>query len=99
MVKKWENQTFVQIYIDRLRMVYANMNSPIILNKRKLMFQQSRPVSMPRPTQSNRSLTQTPRLVVSSSIPTRSGTFSTEAGVMIKQMSISFRFWKSAIAV
>jgi hypothetical protein len=32
LVKKWENPTFVQIYIDRLRMIYSNMNSPTILD-------------------------------------------------------------------
>jgi hypothetical protein len=32
LVKKWENPTFIQIYIDRLRMVHANMNSPTVVN-------------------------------------------------------------------
>ena len=31
LVKKWENPTFVQIYIDRLRMVYANIKSPTVI--------------------------------------------------------------------
>ena len=30
LVKKWENPAFTQIYIDRLRMVYNNINSPTI---------------------------------------------------------------------
>jgi len=31
LVKKWENPTFVQIYIDRLRMVFNNLSSPTIV--------------------------------------------------------------------
>lgn len=29
-VKKWDNKRFIQIYIDRLRSVYTNLNSDII---------------------------------------------------------------------
>jgi len=32
LVKKWENPTFTQIYIDRLRMVNSNINSPMIVD-------------------------------------------------------------------
>jgi transcription elongation factor S-II len=32
LVKKWENPTFTQIYIDRLRMVNSNIKSPMIVN-------------------------------------------------------------------
>ena len=31
-VKKWENIYFVQIYIDRFRMIYNNLKNPKILN-------------------------------------------------------------------
>ena len=31
LVKKWENPNFAQIYIDRLRMIYCNINSPTIV--------------------------------------------------------------------
>jgi len=29
-VKKWDNKKFVQIYIDRLRSIYTNLNSDIV---------------------------------------------------------------------
>ena len=32
LVKKWENPTFTQIYIDRLRMVFNNISSPTIVD-------------------------------------------------------------------
>ena len=32
LVKKWENPSFVQIYIDRLRMIYSNIDSPTIID-------------------------------------------------------------------
>ena len=32
MVKKWENPVFVQIYIDRLRVVFNNIDCPVIVN-------------------------------------------------------------------
>ena len=32
LVKKWENPRFVQIYIDRLRTIYRNIKSPVILD-------------------------------------------------------------------
>ena len=32
LVKKWENPTFTQIYIDRLRMVFNNISSPTIID-------------------------------------------------------------------
>jgi transcription elongation factor S-II len=32
LVKKWENPAFVQIYIDRLRMVFNNLSSPTIVD-------------------------------------------------------------------
>lgn len=32
LVKKWENPTFTQIYIDRLRMVFNNLSSPTIVD-------------------------------------------------------------------
>jgi DNA-directed RNA polymerase subunit M/transcription elongation factor TFIIS len=32
LVKKWENPTLTQIYIDRLRMVFNNISSPTITN-------------------------------------------------------------------
>ena len=32
LVKKWENPTFTQIYIDRLRMVFNNLSSPTIID-------------------------------------------------------------------
>lgn len=34
-VKKWENQYFVQIYIDRLRSIYLNINSDYLREKVK----------------------------------------------------------------
>jgi transcription elongation factor S-II len=35
-VKKWENQYFVHIYIDRLRSIYMNINSSYLKNKVRL---------------------------------------------------------------
>lgn len=35
-VKKWENQYFVQIYIDRLRSIYMNINSDYLREKVKI---------------------------------------------------------------
>ena len=32
-VKKWDNQYFVQIYIDRLRSIYLNLKNPEILEQ------------------------------------------------------------------
>lgn len=32
-VKKWDNQYFVQIYIDRLRSIYLNLKNPEILQQ------------------------------------------------------------------
>lgn len=32
LVKKWENPTFTQIYIDRLRMIYSNMKSAKVID-------------------------------------------------------------------
>jgi transcription elongation factor S-II len=32
-VKKWDNQYFVQIYIDRLRSIYLNLKNPEILGQ------------------------------------------------------------------
>jgi transcription elongation factor S-II len=32
-VKKWDNPYFVQIYIDRLRSIFTNLNNPIILEQ------------------------------------------------------------------
>ena len=32
LVKKWENPSFVQIYIDRLRMIYNNIKSPTVID-------------------------------------------------------------------
>lgn len=32
LVKKWENPLFTQIYLDRLRMIYCNINSPTIVD-------------------------------------------------------------------
>ena len=34
-VKKWDNQYFVQIYIDRLRSIYLNLKNPEILEQIK----------------------------------------------------------------
>ena len=34
-VKKWDNQYFVQIYIDRLRSIYINLKNPEILDQIK----------------------------------------------------------------
>jgi transcription elongation factor S-II len=34
-VKKWDNQYFVQIYIDRLRSIYLNLKNPEILDQIK----------------------------------------------------------------
>lgn len=34
-VKKWDNQYFVQIYIDRLRSIYINLKNPEILEQIK----------------------------------------------------------------
>ena len=34
-VKKWDNQYFVQIYIDRLRSIYLNLKNPEILQQIK----------------------------------------------------------------
>jgi len=32
-VKKWDNPYFVQIYVDRLRSIFTNLNNPILLNQ------------------------------------------------------------------
>jgi transcription elongation factor S-II len=32
-VKKWDNPYFVQIYVDRLRSIFTNLNNPIILEQ------------------------------------------------------------------
>ena len=32
-IKKWENKIFVQLYIDRLRSIYTNLDNPIFVNK------------------------------------------------------------------
>lgn len=32
LVKKWENPAFTQIYIDRMRMVFSNIDSPTVVN-------------------------------------------------------------------
>jgi transcription elongation factor S-II len=34
-VKKWDNQYFVQIYLDRLRSIYINLKNPEILDQIK----------------------------------------------------------------
>jgi transcription elongation factor S-II len=34
-VKKWDNQYFVQIYLDRLRSIYLNLKNPEILDQIK----------------------------------------------------------------
>ena len=34
-VKKWDNQYFIQIYIDRLRSIYLNLKNPEILEQIK----------------------------------------------------------------
>ena len=34
-IKKWENQLFVQLYIDRLRTIYINLKNENILNQLK----------------------------------------------------------------
>ena len=34
-VKKWDNQYFVQIYLDRLRSIYLNLKNPEIINQIK----------------------------------------------------------------
>ena len=32
-VKKWDNPYFVQIYVDRLRSIYVNLENPLLLNQ------------------------------------------------------------------
>ena len=32
-IRKWDNEHFVQLYIDRLRTVYSNLQNPTILNQ------------------------------------------------------------------
>jgi transcription elongation factor S-II len=32
-VKKWDNPYFVQIYVDRLRSIFTNLNNPVLLNQ------------------------------------------------------------------
>ena len=32
-IKKWENQFFVQLYIDRLRTIYINLQNPELLRQ------------------------------------------------------------------
>ena len=32
-VKKWDNPYFIQIYIDRLRSIFTNLNNPILLEQ------------------------------------------------------------------
>ena len=44
-VKKWDNQYFVQIYIDRLRSIYINLKNPEILEQIKSEAIQSHTVA------------------------------------------------------
>ena len=32
-IKKWENKIFIQLYIDRLRSIYTNLDNPIFVKK------------------------------------------------------------------
>ena len=44
-VKKWDNQYFVQIYLDRLRSIYLNLKNPEILEQIKSETIQSHTVA------------------------------------------------------
>jgi len=44
-VKKWDNQYFVQIYLDRLRSIYINLKNPEILEQIKSESIQSHTVA------------------------------------------------------
>jgi len=44
-VKKWDNQYFVQIYLDRLRSIYINLKNPEILEQIKSEAIQSHTVA------------------------------------------------------
>ena len=34
-IKKWDNPHFVQLYVDRCRSIYINLNNPLLLNQIK----------------------------------------------------------------